>query len=55
MAENLLFYGDNLDVLRRQIADQSVDLVSLTPLSNQIKTTMPYLPNRTKLDYKRTR
>lgn len=31
MAENLLFYGDNLDVLRRHIADESVDLVYLDP------------------------
>ncbi len=29
--ENLLFYGDNLDVLRRHIADESVDLVYLDP------------------------
>jgi hypothetical protein len=28
---NLLFYGDNLDVLRRHIADESVDLVYLDP------------------------
>jgi adenine specific DNA methylase Mod len=28
---NLLFYGDNLDVLRRYIADESVDLVYLDP------------------------
>jgi hypothetical protein len=24
---NLLYYGDNLDVLRRHVADESVDLV----------------------------
>lgn len=28
---NLLFYGDNLDVLRRHIKDQTVDLVYLDP------------------------
>jgi DNA modification methylase len=28
---NLLYYGDNLDVLRRHIADESVDLVYLDP------------------------
>src|SRR5215471_17035401 len=28
---NRLFYGDNLDVLRRHIADASVDLVYLDP------------------------
>jgi DNA modification methylase len=33
-AENLLFYGDNLDVLRRHIADESVDLVYLDPPFN---------------------
>lgn len=31
MGENLLFYGDNLDVLRRHIKDESVDLVYLDP------------------------
>jgi site-specific DNA-methyltransferase (adenine-specific) len=31
MSENRLFYGDNLDVLRRHIADESVDLVYLDP------------------------
>jgi site-specific DNA-methyltransferase (adenine-specific) len=30
-ADNLLFYGDNLDVLRRHIPDESVDLVYLDP------------------------
>lgn len=31
MAPNTLYYGDNLDVLRRHIADESVDLVYLDP------------------------
>ncbi len=31
LAENLLFYGDNLDVLRRHIKDETVDLVYLDP------------------------
>jgi DNA modification methylase len=31
MSENLLYYGDNLDVLRRHIKDESVDLVYLDP------------------------
>jgi DNA modification methylase len=31
MAANQLYYGDNLDVLRRYIADESVDLVYLDP------------------------
>lgn len=33
-ADNLLFYGDNLDVLRRHIPDGSVDLVYLDPPFN---------------------
>lgn len=28
---NLLYYGDNLDVLRRYVRDESVDLVYLDP------------------------
>jgi site-specific DNA-methyltransferase (adenine-specific) len=28
---NKLFYGDNLDVLRTHIADESVDLIYLVP------------------------
>ena len=31
MAENKLYYGDNLDVLRRYVPDDSVDLVYLDP------------------------
>jgi site-specific DNA-methyltransferase (adenine-specific) len=31
MEGNKLFYGDNLDVLRRHVADESVDLVYLDP------------------------
>src|SRR5215216_1533489 len=34
MAENTLFYGDNLDVLRRYIPDSSIDLVYLDPPFN---------------------
>jgi DNA modification methylase len=30
-ANNLLYYGDNLDVLRRHVGDESVDLVYLDP------------------------
>ncbi len=32
--QNLLYYGDNLDVLRQHIADESVDLVYLDPPFN---------------------
>ncbi|RJX18995.1 MAG: site-specific DNA-methyltransferase [Desulforudis sp.] len=31
MTDNRLYYGDNLDILRRYIADESVDLVYLDP------------------------
>jgi DNA modification methylase len=31
LADNLLYYGDNLEVLRKHIADESVDLVYLDP------------------------
>ena len=31
---NRLYYGDNLDVLRNQVADGSVDLVYLNPPFN---------------------
>jgi DNA modification methylase len=34
LAENTLFYGDNLDVLRRYIRDETVDLVYLDPPFN---------------------
>ena len=32
--ENTLYYGDNLDVLRRHIKDETVDLVYLDPPFN---------------------
>jgi len=31
MADNVLYYGDNLDILRRYIGDESVDLIYLDP------------------------
>ena len=34
MDKNLLYYGDNLDILRRHIADESVDLIYLDPPFN---------------------
>src|SRR3990172_6759583 len=34
METNVLYYGDNLDVLRRHIPDESVDLVYLDPPFN---------------------
>jgi hypothetical protein len=38
MAENLLYYGDNLDVLRRHVKDESVDLIYLDPPFNSNAT-----------------
>ena len=32
--KNRLYYGDNLDVLRRYVPDESVDLVYLDPPFN---------------------
>jgi site-specific DNA-methyltransferase (adenine-specific) len=34
MAENTLYFGDNLDILRHYIADESVDLIYLDPPFN---------------------
>ena len=31
MAQNFLYYGDNLDILRRYIKDETVDLIYLDP------------------------
>jgi len=31
MPENFLYYGDNLEILQRYIADESVDLIYLDP------------------------
>ena len=34
MKTNVLYYGDNLDILRTHIPDESVDLVYLDPPFN---------------------
>ena len=34
MPENILYYGDNLDILRRYVKDETVDLVYLDPPFN---------------------
>ena len=34
MPDNILYYGDNLDILRQHIPDESVDLVYLDPPFN---------------------
>jgi site-specific DNA-methyltransferase (adenine-specific) len=36
--QNLLYYGDNLDVLRRYIKDETVDLIYLDPPFNSNAT-----------------
>jgi len=36
--DNVLYYGDNLDILRRHVADESVDLVYLDPPFNSNAT-----------------
>jgi site-specific DNA-methyltransferase (adenine-specific) len=38
MADNLLYCGNNLDVLRRHIKDESVDLIYLDPPFNSNAT-----------------
>ncbi len=38
MADNLLYYGDNLDVLRRYVKDETVDLIYLDPPFNSKAT-----------------
>ena len=38
VAENTLYYGDNLDVLRRHIQDETVDLIYLDPPFNSKAT-----------------
>ena len=34
MVENALYFGDNLDILRKYIKDESVDLIYLDPPFN---------------------
>jgi site-specific DNA-methyltransferase (adenine-specific) len=38
LAQNRLYYGDNLDILRKYIADESVDLIYLDPPFNSNAT-----------------
>jgi len=33
--QNKLYFGDNLDILREYVADQSVDLIYLAPPFNR--------------------
>jgi site-specific DNA-methyltransferase (adenine-specific) len=34
LATNVLYYGDNLDILRRYLPDAAIDLVSFDPPFN---------------------
>jgi site-specific DNA-methyltransferase (adenine-specific) len=38
LASNVLYYGDNLDILRRYLPDASVDLIYLDPRSTRTAT-----------------
>ena len=38
MTSNSLYYGDNLDILRRYVQDESVDLIYLDPPFNSNQT-----------------
>jgi 16S rRNA G966 N2-methylase RsmD len=42
MADNYLYYGDNLEILRRYVKDESVDLVYLDPPFNSAQNYNPY-------------
>jgi len=56
MAENVLYYGDNLEILRRYIEDESVDLVHLDPPYNtgndQLKTNTALQMKAAKIEFK---
>jgi hypothetical protein len=49
MTQNLLYYGDNLDVLRRHVQDETVDLVYLDPPFNS-KATFKKAPKAKRED-----
>ena len=36
MTKNVLYYGDNLDILRRYIKDETIDLVYLDPAIEKV-------------------
>ena len=38
MKTNVLYYGDNLDILRHHISDESIDLIYLDPPFNSQAT-----------------
>jgi hypothetical protein len=48
ITENTMFYGDNLDILRRYLADNSVNLICLDPRHrvSHYRLTPPNNPSR---------
>gem|GEM_PF-5977942 len=49
--ENTLYYGDNLDIMRRHLTDESVDLVYISPGLQRLPCLPPacfhlFEPNR---------
>jgi 16S rRNA G966 N2-methylase RsmD len=38
MDTNILYYGDNLEILRKYILDESIDLIYLAPPFNRKRT-----------------
>lgn len=46
MDQNLLFYGDNLEVLKRHVKDESVDLIYLDPPFNSNKDYNAFFETR---------
>ncbi len=43
---NTLYYGDNLDILREHVPDESVDLVYLDPPQLHAHHAGPYHPRQ---------
>ncbi|MFZ2147228.1 MAG: hypothetical protein WAV28_08410 [Sedimentisphaerales bacterium] len=56
MAENVLYYGDNLEILRRYIEDESVDLIYIDPpfnsVNDQLKTNTARQMEAEKIEFK---
>ncbi len=43
---NTLYYGDNLDILRRYLEDESIDLIYLDPTLNSNSDYNPLYQNQ---------
>lgn len=48
---NTLYYGDNLDILRKYITDESVDLIYLDPPFNSKRAYNVIFQDKTGLDW----